>query len=494
MLQPIALPILSVGSAMSEMSDKTPGPNPGSTANSTQFTKILALQQAMPDGTSMVSSLPVTPAADADPASTPATTFPLTGKTLPPALPLVEMPSAPVDMAAALRANSTVAPKPATAAPVNAAAEPEFSAETPAPAVRQFAAHIRQTALPGPVVAARSAKAATHITTEPAPENEVPALEVQLLGVPVSASPAAPAQSIPTETQPGTDEPRSVSGERPAAAAGATPAPQRVAVNTSPVAASIVVPAAMDALPVIPTVTTAPADVAPVASQAAAPAAIPVAAALQAVKVTETAQPLSGAVARLRVASGQPQAADKRPASPAITASEPVSLPQPQLSAMPLVSDQPLTTAAPTEPRHDFSQLVDRLVAAREAAMPHPVHASLNHAEFGQVQLTFAHDNAGLTVAMASNDPDFARAVAAAAPAERQSGPGDTSGQSAARGDTQGNATPSTQNQPQGQNQSGPQQNGGDGRSGRPLARQTTAANASSESAAPAPGRAGIFA
>ncbi|MEP6869922.1 MAG: hypothetical protein ABJA20_15570, partial [Novosphingobium sp.] len=116
------------------------------------------------------------------------------------------------------------------------------------------------------------------------------------------------------------------------------------------------------------------------------------------------------------------------------------------------------------------------LVAAREAAMPHPVHASLTHAEFGQVQLTFAHAAAGLTVAMASNDPDFARAVTAATPAEHKSGAGDA------------------QNQTQGQTQSGAQQNGSDGRGGRPSVRQTAAANASSNPAAPLPGRAGIFA
>jgi hypothetical protein len=296
--------------------------------------------------------------------------------------------------------------------------------------------------------------------------------------------------------QAGTDEPHSASGVHTAATAKSTQLPQFIAVNTSPLTASIVAPASVDALPVIPAVTNAPADPAPVAGQAAAPAAIPFAGAQQAVTVNEIAQPLSGAVARLRVASGQSQAADKHPASPALAASEPVSLPQPQLSAMPLASDQPLTTAAPAaaEPPHDFSQLVDRLVAAREAAMPHPVHASLSHAEFGQVQLTFAHDSAGLTVAMASNDPDFARAVAAAAPAERQSGSGDASGQSSARGDAQGNPAPSMQNQSQAQSQSSPQQHGGEGRGGRPLARQTAATNSSSESAAPAPGRAGIFA
>jgi hypothetical protein len=76
-----------------------------------------------------------------------------------------------------------------------------------------------------------------------------------------------------------------------------------------------------------------------------------------------------------------------------------------QLSAAPPI---------PAERPHDFAQLVDRLVAAREAVMPQPVALAIDHAEFGPVRLAFRHDDAGLSVALSSPDPDFARAVTAA--------------------------------------------------------------------------------
>jgi hypothetical protein len=77
-------------------------------------------------------------------------------------------------------------------------------------------------------------------------------------------------------------------------------------------------------------------------------------------------------------------------------------------------------------PRQDFAALVDRLVEARSASAPQSTHASLVHAEFGQVSLQFQQDGSDLTVAMSSADPDFARAAQSAQaaqavlPAERQ--------------------------------------------------------------------------
>ena len=77
-------------------------------------------------------------------------------------------------------------------------------------------------------------------------------------------------------------------------------------------------------------------------------------------------------------------------------------------------------TAAPAAPGHDFAALMDRLIAARDAAqtgLPQSVQVAVNHAEFGQVSLNFQHDQRGLAVSVASADPDFARAVQAAIPA-----------------------------------------------------------------------------
>lgn len=64
----------------------------------------------------------------------------------------------------------------------------------------------------------------------------------------------------------------------------------------------------------------------------------------------------------------------------------------------------------------DFSALIDRLVAAREAAGPQAVAVSVAHADFGQVHLRFRQDEAGLSVSMASADPAFARAASAMPP------------------------------------------------------------------------------
>lgn len=66
----------------------------------------------------------------------------------------------------------------------------------------------------------------------------------------------------------------------------------------------------------------------------------------------------------------------------------------------------------------EFSALVDRLVEARESARSGSVNLSVMHSDFGEVSLRFNHDNGNLSVAMASRDPDFARAVTAATPAD----------------------------------------------------------------------------
>jgi hypothetical protein len=101
-----------------------------------------------------------------------------------------------------------------------------------------------------------------------------------------------------------------------------------------------------------------------------------------------------------------------------------------QLAATPAVSAPILNTSAPVAmPRHDFAALVDRLVEARNAIVSQSTHASLNHAEFGQVSLHFQQDGGDLKVGMSSADPDFARAAQAAQamkPAERQTFTADT--------------------------------------------------------------------
>lgn len=85
---------------------------------------------------------------------------------------------------------------------------------------------------------------------------------------------------------------------------------------------------------------------------------------------------------------------------------------------------QPAITPAAAQGPQDFAQLIDRLVAARDAAQPHSVTVAVNHADFGAVELRFHKDGAGLSVALASADPDFTRAVQAAMPPASSSNEG----------------------------------------------------------------------
>jgi hypothetical protein len=99
-------------------------------------------------------------------------------------------------------------------------------------------------------------------------------------------------------------------------------------------------------------------------------------------------------------------------------------------------------------PRQDFAALVERLVEARNAAAPASTHASITHAEFGQVSLHFQQDGNDLKVGMSSADPGFAAAVQAAMPAERQNTNTDTQqrGQSSNQSQSQSASTSSNSN------------------------------------------------
>ena len=102
-----------------------------------------------------------------------------------------------------------------------------------------------------------------------------------------------------------------------------------------------------------------------------------------------------------------------------------------------LESDQPsapqATALAPSAPpplaRHDFAAMIDRLIEARDMAGVQPVAMTLRHDDFGAVSLDFRTADDGLTVTMASPDPEFARAVNAAA-ASGAASQGDLSRQS----------------------------------------------------------------
>lgn len=101
----------------------------------------------------------------------------------------------------------------------------------------------------------------------------------------------------------------------------------------------------------------------------------------------------------------------------------------------------PSAAPAPLDRPHDFSALIDRLAAAREAAAPQSISISLPHADFGRVQLHFRNEDGALAVSLTSADPDFARVAAQAAPPVLTVGDArsaeHSSGQSSARSDGQ---------------------------------------------------------
>lgn len=107
--------------------------------------------------------------------------------------------------------------------------------------------------------------------------------------------------------------------------------------------------------------------------------------------------------------------------------------------AAPMAQTASFSALPAREAPQDFAGLVDRLVQARETAMPHTLHAAITHADFGEVQLRFEQNDSGLSVAMSSADPAFARAAQSAALAQNdtpsaradtsQSGAGQAGGQ-----------------------------------------------------------------
>lgn len=146
---------------------------------------------------------------------------------------------------------------------------------------------------------------------------------------------------------------------------------------------------------------------------------------------------------------------------------------------------------SPSPSGHDFAALVDRLIAARDAARPEGVNVAVHHAEFGQVSLHFRQDEGGLSVSMASADPDFAAAVQAAVPppaaSAESAGTGAGAGQDgAAQGFARGDATTGQQGRGQPQEQAAAR---ADARSGE-ARRQAAGSDDNSTSAQrPAPGR-----
>ena len=154
------------------------------------------------------------------------------------------------------------------------------------------------------------------------------------------------------------------------------------------------------------------------------------------------------------------------------------------------------TTAMPT---YDLARIVENIARAREEARPAHVEVSVRHADFGPVSLRFEQDRGDLTVALASSDPDFARAVANIATSDRASSDRASSqSDNAARQDQllrQGSAETGSQASGNGTGQS---RNGSAGQRNDLPRHPDSPANSTARSAAAPAGltghRAGIFA
>ena len=122
-----------------------------------------------------------------------------------------------------------------------------------------------------------------------------------------------------------------------------------------------------------------------------------------------------------------------------LAAAEPIT-PSAALAAPAALTLPALPAFAPIDPAlrpHDFTQLVDRLVAARELVQPQGFQLAVRHGEFGPVQLRFQREGDSLNVTMASADPDFARVVSAAPAPVLPALPVETPAQSGPRSDSQ---------------------------------------------------------
>ena len=143
--------------------------------------------------------------------------------------------------------------------------------------------------------------------------------------------------------------------------------------------------------------------------------ALPTDAATQAALPLAPLRPLKAVLAERALSADLPPALVAAPAQ-----GDPQSVPQ---------AAAPAPSAPPTLARHDFAAVIDRLIEARDLAGAQPVAMTLRHADFGAVSLDFRPADDGLTVTMASPDPDFARAVSAAAAAGAANNPGDAARQ-----------------------------------------------------------------
>lgn len=358
MIQPAACLSLS---ALALPADAA-GPVDGAETEGADFGALLALQGLPPAPESEIAMPPPTL-----PGATAAATAPASpGKILPPILP-VEQPATPLALAVPVKPGGHATPVPAKTAKERpqakladeTAANEEPLAFVDAPPV----ALVLPTPAPGTtVLPAPTAPVAT------APEHAAPRDR------PAGSEPSTTATSIPNPLEPA----RSLI---PAQSARLTRAPAGEQMQEPPVSPS-----------------SAQTAVTPAAATLARPA-----------EEVRIALALPRTLGAPQVAGELKAASPDNPAEPIAALSLPAS-PAP-------AAHFPVIQAAPQIRPHDFAALIDRLSAARDAVQPQAISITVAHQDFGPVRLHFRPEEAGLSVAMSSADPDFARAAAAAPPA-----------------------------------------------------------------------------
>mgnify|MGYP001392211185 CR=1 FL=1 len=225
-----------------------------------------------------------------------------------------------------------------------------------------------------------------------------------------------------------------------------------------------------------------------------APAELPVAAAVVARPVAPTpARQPEDFVASVSPIEAKSAASTRAkaalPDAPSAPVQAPVLAPVLAMTDVPQQPNPTLPASPAIEPR-DFTALLDRLVAAREAMRGEQTRVSLAlpHAEFGQVRLDFRHDERGLSVSMASSDPAFARAASTALPLAQSAAPADAGTRQGSEGQPRGQAEAQSFGQGAAQSRGGNQ-----GGHNERQTRGQTFAQARPQTAA-TPDRSGIFA
>lgn len=384
----IQSPALNPALALTMPGDALPASN-GDAAQGADFGALLA-----------ISSSPAVVAGElADPTASPATT----ALTQVPAPAITATGGKDLPVALPVRTPSLVEPAPAaTLVPKLAAPIAPESAEQPGPAAakpkvpratRPLAA-VRKVVDPAPVAPdiAAAPQTAAPLAAPQLPSTDALPSPAVLAAVPIGVA-AAPAQAV----VPGHAEPVAASSAPlPQTTDKPAPIPQAQAafIHAAPQAALLRAPA-------VP------------AEQQSSPAQ----------SATQPAAPAPATPLRIEIALPPPVAAAALRSTPAalrkLALAEPASPAAAALTLTPPAEPAPLQFATPgagAERPQDFTALLDRLVAAREAAAPQRVSVTLPHAEFGPVQLRFRHEDGALTVSMTSADPDFARAASLAAP------------------------------------------------------------------------------